>query len=283
MTRAGEMNVADPMMHNPTMDNPMARLSSLGEWVADGSEVVLGPGMSGLVNWIDAKFVGFALKAGARELPVSPLIERSVLERAGYFESFPAGVVEESDGGCMTPATCYHCYAKLAGTSLPEPGVWTCIARCRRNERTAEPGRLRTFTMREIVLVGPAAWVRERKQQWMDRILAFAKSVQLIVELESATDPFFDRGEARGRKLLQQIKELKHELRAQVDAKGTQLAVSSFNLHEAFFSRRFGFGLADGRDADSGCVAFGLERWALALALTLGPDGAFRLVEQEHG
>jgi hypothetical protein len=63
-----------------------------------------------------------------------------------------------------------------------------------------------------------------------------------------------------------------------MDAEGTQLAISSFNLHETFFSRRFGFSLEDGTDAYSGCVAFGLERWALALAVTLGPNEAFRLV-----
>jgi hypothetical protein len=79
--------------------------------------------------------------------------------------------------------------------------------------------------------------------------------------------------------LLQQIKGLKIELRAQMDAKETPLAISSFNLHETFFSRRLDFHLADGMEAHSGCVAFGLERWALALALTLGPDQAFSLVE----
>jgi hypothetical protein len=116
----------------------------------------------------------------------------------------------------------------------------------------------------------------------MDRILAFAQSLHLVVQLNAATDSFFAGGEARGRKLLQQIKGLKFELRAQMDAKGTLLALSSFNLHETFFSRRFEFHLAGGMDAYSGCVAFGLERWALALALTLGPNQAFRLVEREQ-
>jgi hypothetical protein len=116
----------------------------------------------------------------------------------------------------------------------------------------------------------------------MDRILALAQSLGMNVALEAATDPFFGGGEARGRKLLQQVKQLKYELRAQLDVQGTQLAISSFNLHETFFSRRFGFRLHDGGDAYSGCVAFGLERWALALARALGPDIAFRLVEQEH-
>ncbi len=272
MTPAREMSI----------DDPMAQLSRLREWVPGGSETHLGPRMLALVDWIDSKFVELAIQAGTSELTVPALIERSVLERAGYFESFPASTVEESDGGCMPPATCYHCYAKLAATFLREPGVWTCIARCRRNEGKEEPGRLRTFTMREIVLVGSAAWVREGRREWMDRILAFAKSFDLVVQLDPATDSFFAQGEARGRKLLQQIKHLKYELRARVDAKQTDLAISSFNLHETFFARRFGFHLADGTDAYSGCVAFGLERWALALALTLGPNRAFRLVEQEQ-
>jgi hypothetical protein len=182
----------------------------------------------------------------------------------------------------MPPAVCYHCYAKLAASSLQEPRVWTCVARCRRNETNEEPGRLRTFTMREIVFIGSCAWVRERRQEWMDLVFAFAQSLQLAVQLDVATDSFFAGDEARGRKLLQQIKGLKFELRAQMDAEGTPLAISSFNLHETFFSRRFGFSLEDGTDAYSGCVAFGLERWALALAVTLGPDEAFRLAEQEQ-
>jgi hypothetical protein len=259
--------------------DPMTELLCQHEWVSAGCETVLGPRMLALVDWVDSKVVEFATEAGASELPVSRLIDRSVLERAGYFESFPASVVEESDGGCMPPATCYHCYAKLAATSLPEPRIWTCIARCRRNEGKEESGRLQAFTMREIVFVGSAAWVRERRQQWMDSIIAFAQSLHLVVQLDAATDSFFAGGEARGRKLLQQIKGLKFELRAQMDAEGRPLAISSFNLHETFFSRRFGFRLEDGKDAYSGCVAFGLERWALALSVTLGPNQAFRLVE----
>jgi seryl-tRNA synthetase len=265
-----------------SIENPLTQLARLQEWAPSGSDAVLGPRMLALVDWLDSKFVELAIKARAHALPVPSLIEHSILERAGYFESFPGSTVEQSEGGCVPPAVCYHCYAKLAATSLQEPDAWTCIARCRRNEDNKEPGRLRAFTMREIVFVGSAAWVRERRQEWMDRILAFAQSLRLAVQLDVATDSFFAGGEARGRKLLQQMKELKFELRAQMDAEGMPLAISSFNLHETFFSRRFGFRLEDGRDAYSGCVAFGLERWALALAVTLGANEAFRLVEQEQ-
>jgi seryl-tRNA synthetase len=263
------------------LNDGMARLADLEEWLTVGGEARLGPRMSALVDWLDARFVALALEAGAHPLPVPPFIERSVLERTGYFDSFPAATICASSAGqCMPPATCYHCYARLAG-SVQENGIWTCIARCHRNEANEEPGRLRTFTMREVVLVGTACWVRIRRQQWMDRILAFAQSMGMNVEIEAATDPFFGGDGARGKKLLQQLKQLKYELRAPLDTRGTRLAISSFNLHETFFSRRFGFHLPDGSDAYSGCVAFGLERWALALAITLGPDIAFQLVEQE--
>ena len=52
-------------------------------------------------------------------------------------------------------------YPRLAATSPGESGIWTCIALCGRHEEKEELGRLQTFSMREIVFVGPAAWVRE--------------------------------------------------------------------------------------------------------------------------
>jgi seryl-tRNA synthetase len=265
------------------LDSRVAELSRLREWTSVGREVHLGPGMTALVDWLDSKFVAFAIEAGAQEMPVPQFIERSVLEQAGYFDSFPNHVIlDKNRGGCLSPATCYHCYAKLATASLPEPGIWTCISRCGREEGKQELGRLRTFMMREIVLVGTAGWLRRERRDWMDRMLAFAASVPLTVTLQPASDPFFAGGAARGRMLLQQIKELKYEMRAPLGACGTELAVASFNLHETFFSRRFGFGMNDRTAAHSGCIAFGLERWALALAVQLGPARAFKLSQQEH-
>jgi seryl-tRNA synthetase len=265
------------------LESPVAQLSRLREWTSVGGEVHLGPRMNALIDWLDSKFVAFAIEAGALQMPVPQFIERSVLERAGYFDSFPHQVIlDNNHGGCLSPATCYHCYAKLAAASLPEPGIWTCISRCGREEGKQELGRLRTFMMREIVLVGTAGWLRRQRRDWMDRMLAFAESVQLMVTLQPASDPFFAGGAARGRMLLQQIKELKYEMRAPLGRCGTELAVASFNLHETFFSRRFGFAMNDRSAAHSGCIAFGLERWALALAIQLGPARAFKLSEQEH-
>jgi seryl-tRNA synthetase len=266
-----------------SFDNPVAELSRLQEWMPVGHGVQLGSRMLALIDWLDSRLVALAIETGAQEMPIPQFIERSVLEQAGYFDSFSGEVVlDENSGDCLSPATCYHCYANLVAASLPEPGIWTCVSRCGRNEGKEDLGRLRTFKMREIVLVGPADWVRQQRRRWMDRILAFAKSLQLPVTLQTASDPFFAGGAARGMMLLQQIKQLKYELRAKVDARGTELAIASFNLHEAFFSRRFGFVMDNETPTHSGCIAFGLERWALALAIQLGPERAFKLSGEEH-
>src|SRR5215471_4383637 len=117
-----------------SIEDSMTQLARLQEWVPCGCGAVLGPHMSALVDWVDSKVVEFAIKERAHHLPVPSLLERSILERAGYFESFLGSTVEQSEGGCMPPAVCYHCYAKLAATSLQEPSAWTCVARCCRNE-----------------------------------------------------------------------------------------------------------------------------------------------------
>jgi len=238
--------------------------------------------ISALAKWFDAQFSTLAKSAGANDIAVPGLIARSTLESAGYFESFPGELVgETSDGYSFTPATCYHWYAQQRGAILQEGGSWTGCTLCGRKETEIGPGRLETFQMREIILAGTETWVREERQKWMGRILSFAKSLPLVPSLEPASDPFFGRGEARGRKLLQRLKQLKYELRVPLYTPETTLAIASFNLHEAFFSRRFNLRLVDGAYASTGCVAFGLERWALVLSAKLGIDQARKLAGLE--
>src|SRR5260370_2072563 len=139
-----------------SIDDAMTQLSRLHEWMPAGRETVLGPHMLALVDWVDLRVVEFALKAGASELPVPRLIAHSVLERAGYFESFPASIVEESEGGCMPPATCYHCYPNLAATSLRQPVLLPCIARSRPTESKEQSRRLPTLPLPQMVSNPPS-------------------------------------------------------------------------------------------------------------------------------
>jgi hypothetical protein len=236
--------------------------------------------VAALINGLDNQFLKAAINAGAEEIAIAEHVEKSLLVQAGYFESFPNESLLESAAGTRPPAACYQCYPHLSGRALGESSLWTCAGTCGRNEKETKAGRLRIFRMREIVLLGSAAWVREARGRWMQAIASFAQSLGLQVELAPASDPFFGTGDARGRKLVQQLKELKMEMRTRV-GESTGLAIASFNLHETFFAHRFQLHLLDGTEAYTGCVAFGLERWAMAMISQLGLAQALRIAAEK--
>lgn len=214
-----------------------------------------------------------------------PTIALATVERTGYRELFPqllgtvvseaarrglaAGVPDASDLA-LTPAACHHVYPLLDGAGIEAPASVGIEAQCFRNEDSAERGRLRSFTMREIVhIAAPEACARwrtdalETSRQWLE-------SLGLSVEVEVAEDAFF----GRGGKLLaasQREQELKSEIRADLGG-GVAQAIASVNYHEEHFSKVFGFTAADGSLVHSACMAFGLERLALAVAHVHGPD-----------
>ncbi|MBA2301355.1 MAG: hypothetical protein H0W08_01825 [Acidobacteria bacterium] len=240
---------------------------------------------------LDAVLERWSFAAGAEDQAVPSTIQREVLDRAGYFEAF-AGVALRADrdpdkpDAFLPPAACYHVYAKLAGQRLSGPRSLALATTCGREESRAvdDPGRLRRFRMRELVFLGGADWVAAARDDWMGRTVAFAGQLGLSGSIAEATDTFFGRP-GRGRRLIQQIKKLKYELRMDAGRAGA-LAVASFNLHESFFTNRFDIAMADGSPAASGCVAFGIERWTLACLAQLGEDGpaALRgLIERAGG
>lgn len=134
--------------------------------------------------------------------------------------------------------------------------------------------------MREVVFLGRLDFVREQREDWMKKTLAFARELGLEAELAAANDPFFG-AENRGKKLLQQVKQLKYELRVSGFSEAP-VPVASFNLHEQFFTERFNIALAGGDAAFSGCAAFGLERWAMVLVARHGLEEALERVEACH-
>jgi seryl-tRNA synthetase len=220
---------------------------------------------SRLEAWLDDRFERLAVENGACPLATPATIEGEVLARGGHFESFP-GLAIRADAGDRyhAPAACYHVYAMLRGARLEADQLLTLAAPCARHESGAdvEPGRFSHFRMREVVFVGAPGWVAQQRDEWMQRAATFAESLGLTASMDAATDTFFgDPG--RGRRLMQQLKALKYELRVNIGAPGP-LALASFNLHETFFTSRFDVALADGSAAASGCAAFGIERWALA-------------------
>jgi hypothetical protein len=234
---------------------------------------------AGLCRWLDAQLLRMALADGARECRFPVTIGRDTLERAEFFESFPGGAAALAEPALeylLNPAVCYHAYALFAGRRLGETVLLTARQSCFResDRESGSPARLWEFTMREVVFIGAAAWVAERRGAWAARTEAWAASLGLGGSLVPAVDPFFGAA-GRGKRLLQQLEGLKLELL--LDCAGTPLAAASFNLHGPFFGERFDIGF-DGAAAHSGCAAFGLERWALAFLAQRGERAAAELI-----
>jgi seryl-tRNA synthetase len=239
----------------------------------DGRATLFGL-MPALCRAIDRRIREVAANTGALELRCPDIIERALLERAGYFEAFPDAATTLADPRfVLQPAACYQCYALVGGPV--DRIALTLAGRCyRRHDATAGgAARYWDFTMREVVLVGQRDWVATERSAWIPRVTALAESLGLEVSVHVATDAFFGPM-ARGMRVLQQVKELKHEIRAEIE--GESVAIASVNLHEAFFASRFDLRCTDGSVAHSACAAFGLERWAAAVLAQRGEA----LVEQ---
>ncbi|MEV4555520.1 hypothetical protein AB0K51_00820 [Kitasatospora sp. NPDC049285] len=229
-------------------------------------------------------------------LAIPPVISRRTIERAGYAASFPQllGTVHSYTGSAadwrrlaplvaesgawhadqeisdlvLLPAACYPVYAGLTGRDLAEPVRYSVEAQCFRQEATAEPGRLRTFRMAELVTAGTAEHCAAWREHWLQRVAAWLDGLGLKPSVELADDPFF----GGGRKLYQaaqRAQELKFELRVPV-ADGLPQAIASANIHKDHFGEAFDF-TAGGERGNTACTAFGLDRIALALLHTHGP------------
>ncbi len=238
------------------------------------------------------------LGAGAdyRSLAIPPVISRRLIEKAGYVKAFPhllgtvhsftgdgrtwSGLAPLADGGdwhqsqqisdlVLLPAVCYPSYATIAGTDLAEPARFFVAGTCFRQEATAEAGRLRSFRMVEYVTAGTEEHCIRWRAEWLDTVTAWFADLGLDCSVELADDPFF----GPGRKLFQAAQrnqELKLEFKIPVGPDLVQ-AVASANYHKEHFGEGFDF-TAGGALGHTACMAFGLERIALALSHVHGTN-----------
>ena len=246
-------------------------------------------------------------------LHIPPVVARSTIEHAGYVGTFPqllgtvhsftgsprewAALAPLADGSgewyaqqrisdlVLLPAACYPVYGTLSGVDVAAtPARFHVDATCFRQEASAEPGRLRSFRMTELVTAGSPDHCVAWRAAWLDRIPRWFGALGLDVAVEVADDPFFGPGR-RLYAAAQRLQELKLEFRAPV-APGTVQAVASANLHKDHFGGAYGFS-AGGEPGHTSCMAFGLERIALALVTAHGPDpaawpAAVRSVLEDH-
>lgn len=222
---------------------------------------------------IDQRLRQWAFTHSAEEQQYNVLMPEATLRKAGYHEAFPhllmtASIKEEpiaeketlkSAGWCLSPAVCYHTYAALETQHLESGVRITAKGHCFRNEEISElrPGRRQVeFQMRELVLVGSAAWIQTELEGIQEELRGIAKEYQLDGAWEAASDPFF-LPVAKGKAHMQKLLGTKLEY-----CLPDGLSIASINRHGDFFGKRFSITAASGDPAHSACIAFGLDRWA---------------------
>lgn len=282
-------------------DRLYANLVSHGLIIPVGVQGAYGRGaqFEEVVERFNSLVSAIAKDDGAVTRAFPPLVNRKVIEKHGYLESFPhlCGSVfsfsgKESEARvmatkaaagepwsehlqqtdlCLTPAICYPLYPTLAG-NVPKDGLlFSLLGWAYRHEPSPEPTRLQSFRMREFVRVGTADQVVAWRDMWLDRGLALLRSLGLDAQSDVASDPFFGRG---GKMMAanQVEQKLKFEVLVPVISKEHPTACCSFNFHQTHFGAKWDIRTESGDTAHTACLGFGLERIAIALFNTHGCD-----------
>lgn len=276
---------------------------------AGEGQMVLGSPVLELIDALDARLRDLvATSFGACERRYPTLLPTWVLDRCGYFTSFPQFVmfvtrlhgdvdtyrdfhVEAAAGSpdgatilrhcadvdyCLPPTMCFHTFQELDGARLPAGGtVYTSRGKSFRHEsryhRSLE--RLWDFTIRETVFLGERGFVLDARERFMRATCDLVQQLDLPGFCEVGNDPFFADGGTAERVWSQRLLELKYELRLALEP-GRSVAVASFNFHDTFFGEPFRIQLAEGGTAYTACTGVGLERLAYAFLCRHGLDPA---------
>lgn len=226
---------------------------------------------------LDARLVA-ELGAGFFEHSSGATVPRRILERVGFFEHIPSvpfgvhamqveggALVEQELTEVLNPAACYHCFEHASALrGATPPLMLTSIAMCHRNEGSPrDPTRLRTFSMREFVLIGPRSLVEERAEHLLDRARALLSAWFQGLAIVGASDVFYGARGVATRKV-QRARRIKQELVVD-DVWPWPVAIGSRNLHNRTLLDAYDL-FASGTDPTvSACVAFGLDRIILCL------------------
>jgi len=237
----------------------------------------------------------------AEVLRFPPVMSRSQLEKSGYLKSFPnllgcvcalhgteaeirAAADSHYEGGdwtrtlapsdlVLSPAACYPVYPLAAERGrLPKEGyIFDVAADCFRREPSLSLDRLQSFRMREFVRIGSPEAIQAFREEWMGRAQQLAAELALPCQLDVANDPFFGRvGQMMA--VSQRQQSLKFELLIPYYEGARPTACMSFNYHREHFGVTWDLQTGDGTPAHTSCVAFGMDRLAVALFCVHGVE-----------
>jgi seryl-tRNA synthetase len=125
--------------------------------------------------------------------------------------------------------------------------------------------------MREYVCVGSPDEVVAFREHWKSQAIDLVIKLALPHQVMAASDPFFGRA-GKMMAVSQVEQELKFELLIPINSAENRTACMSFNYHQGHFGETWGIETATGGLAHTACVAFGLDRLALAIFATHGID-----------
>ncbi len=230
-----------------------------------------------------------------------PVMSRRQLEKSGYLKSFPHFLgcvsclsgdeahirdsVERYEAGAdwtsalaaadlvLSPAACYPVYPLAASRGrVPAGGlIFDVACDCFRREPSKMLDRLQSFRMREYVCIGTPEQIQDFRARWMKRAESFAGQLGLPYRIDQASDPFFGRG-GKLMAMSQVEQALKFELLIPVHSEAEPTACMSFNYHRDHFGLAWNLSNEAAATAHTGCVAFGMDRLALALFATHGVE-----------
>ena len=230
-----------------------------------------------------------------------PVMSRRQLEKSGYLKSFPnllgcvcalhgseasirSAVDRYDEGGdwttsvtssdlVLSPAACYPVYPIAATRGpLPAGGLQFDIeADVFRHEPSQSLDRLQSFRMREFVRIGSPQEILAFRESWMAKAPQLAADLSLPFSIDVANDPFFGRvGQVMAVSQRQQA--LKFEMLIPYYPQAAPTACMSFNYHREHFGEVWGIHDHAGGLAHTSCVAFGIDRLAVALFANHGLD-----------
>ncbi|SHE11411.1 Amino acid--[acyl-carrier-protein] ligase 1 [Chlamydia abortus] len=207
------------------------------------------------------------------DLDVIEGFSQSVREAGGWKQDAPLALDANMPKPrfAMNPSTCYHCYEGLQGETIEGDGLAvTAISKCHRFESRnhTDFGRLLDFSMREIVFVGKPDYVKENRLKSLEYIQDLAREWEVDSYLEVANDPFFTN-DFQVKASFQRNQEMKYELRLTIPYLNKSIACSSVNFHSNTFGSAFNIKVGK-RNAVTGCVGFGIERWVFAFLSQFG-------------
>ena len=288
------------------LDKPKDRLELLAETLfrpmgADGVYARTGL-YEGVVDALTALITRYR-HPRAEVFRFPPVMSRKMIETSGYLKSFPnllgcmcclqgseadirgsVGRFVEGEGApwtddlsagdlVLTPASCYPVYpiAAARGTVPAEGLLFDVACDCFRREPSKDIDRLQSFRMREYVCIGTPEQITAFREDWIERAKGIADKLGLSYTVDLANDPFFGRG---GQLMaVSQIQQsLKFELLIPVMSEDKPTACMSFNYHQDHFGEVWGLHGTSGDLMHTGCVAFGMDRLAVAMFATHGLD-----------